>query len=74
MRRHLETKNQGRQCHLINGSAYYMVTYSQGGSSRANNDLETSVAAFCCWDKFIVNLAYGSICLEMGRTFLSQDL
>ena len=46
MRRHLETEKQGRQCHLINGSAYYMVTYSQCGSSRVK-DLETSVAALC---------------------------
>ena len=55
-----------------------MVTYSHDGSSRANDNLETSVAALCIteWplDKFIVNLAYGGICLETGRTFLSQDL
>ena len=29
LRRHFETKKEGRQLHIINGSVYYRVTYSQ---------------------------------------------
>ena len=29
LRRHFETKKEGRQLHIINGSVYYGVTYSQ---------------------------------------------
>ena len=49
-----------------------------GWEFQGERRLETSVAALCIteWplDKFIVNLAYGGICLKTGRTFLSQDL
>ena len=78
LRRHLETKKQGRQLHIITGSVYYRVTYSQGSiriwKTRIRKHLQLhSTLPRSHRDNFIVNLVYGGRCLETGHTFLSQN-
>ena len=71
------TKKEGRRLHLTNGSVYYRVTYSQGGIRQAMTwkplQLHSALLGGRL-DNFIVNLGYGSTCLEIGYTFLCQDL
>lgn len=78
LRRHLETKKQGRQLHIITGSIYYRVTYSQGSiriwrtTIRKHSQLHSTLPR-SRWDNFIVNLGYGGRCLGTGHSFLSQN-
>lgn len=72
LRRHLETKKQGRQLHITNESVYYTVTYSQGGIgirqtvTQKHLQLHT-IPQRSHRDNFVVTLGYEYRCFETGR-------
>ena len=70
LRRHLETKIQGRKLHKINESVSCSVNYSQGGIWRTTTQelLQLpSTPPRGHWDNVIVNLGYEGRCLATRR-------
>ena len=61
--------------HITSRPVYYRVTYRVGSGSQQSWSIHSYTAP--SWSRcgnFIVNLEYGGLCLEVGSTFLSQDL
>ena len=72
LRRHLETKKQGRQLHITNESVDYRVTYSQGGigirdtMTQKHLQLHT-IPQRSHRDNLVVTLGYEYRCFETGH-------
>lgn len=72
LRRHLETKKQGRQLHITNESVYYRVTYSQGGIGIRQTKTQKHLQLYTIpqrshRDNLIVSLGYEYRCFETGH-------
>ena len=57
LRRHLETEKLVRKLHVINGSVYYRVIYSQGGIGWTTIQKHSALPRGH-WDNLMANLEY----------------